>query len=148
MLVFLPLWSLICYLFRLSPTVCDWTLMCILKGIKGQVLESSHPISSSQCPPAWVPRNTGFLQLRRNLAYRSALSHCSQKYLSIDRWTENISVGDSLWTSLSCVTKSEVGWDVTTSDALAVTAAGPNDEWKKHLFTAALLVMKASHIDR
>lgn len=93
-------------------------------------------------------RTPTFLQLRRNLAYRSALSHCSQKYLSIDRWTENISVGDSLWTSLSCVTKSEVGWHVTTSDALAVTAAGPNDEWKKHLFTAALLVMKTSHIDR
>lgn len=117
-LVFLPLWSLICYLFRLSPTVCDWTLMCLLKGIKGQALESSHPISSSQCPPAQVPQNTSFLQFRQNLAYRWALSRCFRKYLGIDRWKENISVVDSLWTSLSCVTKSEAGWHVTSSVAL------------------------------
>lgn len=144
-MLFLPLWSLICYLFRLSPTVCDWTLMCVLKGIKGQVLESSHPISSSRCPRAWVPQNTGFLQFRRNLAYRTAPRRCSQKYPSIDRWTENI------WVWVMCVdiakVKSEVVWHVTTSAALAVSATGLNDEWKKHLFTAALLVMKVSRID-
>lgn len=37
---------------------------------------------------------------------------------------------------------------MTTSVALAVTATGPNDELKKHLFTAVLLVIKASHIDQ
>lgn len=133
MLVFLPLSGFICYLFKLRPTLCDVDFDVHSERYQRSRAGEQPPFQQLSVPSVGrLLCNAGFWQVRvrvRTYLRVRLLVAAPQKYFNTDYADRQyLRGGDSLWTSPSCATMSEVQRHVTGGVALAVTATELNDE--------------------